>query len=421
MSPRTLRPLLLLSLTLSLALLVAASDADAGCGCTKPPPPPAAVRPAFAWPSAEVTVFDAALVPGHPYRVVFAPMQNGPEQAVEVVAIERRDLADGAVRTQLAVPLPELPLGPTAIRIVDAVTSGTVRALPDADFTVAPRPVGVPNGVGVYRFEGYRGAVSRAGKLLLSLDFDEVQHARVFEARATDLAFRFGEEDVVFYNVQGFLMQLLGQSMPGLFAIQTASGEASDLLRYSRHEFNTYFLKHEERNTHAVDPTDPNWHLDGTPHIDHDHHVLAIDARWPDGSPLAPGETASFTLEIRTETLFSKGIVGRDALEVTNRARIHSYRLDGEGQMQLGAEGHVLSNGEVKVTNDARVDGDAAATSFLVSGGGSISGQQHLLATPLAMLPVAVPTGLIDLGDLLVEEPLELGVGSYHVAKLEVK
>lgn len=419
MAPRSFRPFL--SLALALSLVLTAFEAHAGCGCTKPPPPPAAVRPAFAWPGAAVTIFDAALVPGQSYLVVFEPMQASSQQAVEVVAVERRDLADGIVRTQLVVALPELPLGPTAIRIVDAETMDLLHALSDADFTVASRPIGVPNGLGVYRFEGYRAAVSRAGTVLLSLDFEGIQHARVFEAHAVDLALRFGSEDVAFYNVQGFLMQLLDQRMPGLFAIDAASGEESDLLRYSRHEFNTYFLQHDERSEHAVDPTDANWHLDGTPHIDHDHQVLAIDARWADGSPLAPGATPPFTLEIRTETLFSQGIVGRDALRVHNRARVRSYQLDGQGEPLIGASGHVVSNGEVRVTNDAEVHGDATATSFDVSGGGIITGQQRFLDTPLDLLPVDVPAGLVDLGELRVEGPVVIGVGSYHVEKLEVK
>lgn len=418
MSFRFLRPFLLLVLASS---LFAASEARAGCGCTKPPPPPAAVRPAFAWPGAEVTVFDAALRAGRSYRAVFEPMNGSAEQMAVATAIERRDLADGVVRPQLVVPLPELPLGPAAIRVVDAETEELLLDLPDSGFTVAPNLVGVPNGVGVYRFENYRAAVSRDGRVLVSLGFADVHHARVFEARALGLPLHFDDEDLAFYNIQGFLMQLLGEGMPGLFAIRSAGGPASDLLRYSRHEFNTHFLQHDERREHAIDPTDPNWHLNGTPHIDHDQQLLSIAARSPGGAPLPPGSTAAFTLEIRTSTLFSEGIVGRDALTIHNRSRVRSYELDDQGQAVVGAAGHVVSNGEVRVDNEAQVHGDATASSFLVAGGGVITGQQRMLETPLDLLPVEIPTGLVDLGDLLVEGPMVLGVGSYHVAKLELK
>ena len=75
-------------------------------------------------------------------------------------------------------------------------------------------------------------------------------------------------------------MQLLDRGMPGLYALARARTD-SDVLQYSRHEFHTHLLAHSERAPHALDPGDPNWHLDGTPHIDHDHQLLAIDGRLP--------------------------------------------------------------------------------------------------------------------------------------------
>lgn len=408
---------------LAAAWLVFVPDAEAGCGCTKPPPPPAAVRPAFAWPGAEVTVFDPALVAGGAYRVTFLPPAGFRWRAVETTAIERRDLADGVVRPQLVVTLPELPLGPAMVKVEDLSDGRVLSQHFDRHFTVAPHPVGVPNGVGVYRFEHYRAAVSREGVVLLSLDFGDIQHARVFEARALDLPLRFGSEDLAFYNVQGFLMQLLGKAMPGLYAIGAAEGGQSDLLRYSRHEFNTYFLQHGERGEHGhlVDPSDPNWHLDGTPHIDHDHQILAIEARLPDGRLPAPGATEAFTLEIRTETLFSHGVVGEGELSVHNDARIQSYQLGPGGVPIPGSAGHVRSNGEVSVTNHAVVAGDATAPSIVQAGGGAITGLLHAPAQPLDLLPVDVPSGLFDLGRWVIETPQTLGVGSYRVEDLEVK
>jgi hypothetical protein len=407
---------------LAAAWLALASDAQAGCGCTKPPPPPAAVRPSFAWSGAEVTVFDPALVAGDEYRVTFHPPAGFRSRSVVTTALERRDLADGVVRPQLVVALPELPLGPAQVRIEDLTNHRVLRLHADRHFTVAPHPIGVPNGVGVYRFERYRAAVSREGTVLVSLDFGDIQHARVFEARALDLPLRFGNEDLAFYNVQGFLMQLLGKGMPGLYAIGAAEGGQSDLLRYSRHEFNTYFLQHGERGEHGhlVDPTDPNWHLDGTPHIDHDHQILAIEARLPGGSAPAPGATAPFTLEVRTETLFSHGVVGESALAVHDEARVQSYQLAG-GEVVTGGNGDVVSNGQVAVTDDAIVHGDATAQSFLVESGGWITGLLQTLQAPLDLLPVDVPSGLVDLGELVVEGPETLDVGSYRVARLEVR
>jgi hypothetical protein len=67
------------------------------------------------------------------------------------------------------------------------------------------------------------------------------------------------------------------------------------------------------------------------------------------------------------------------------------------------------------------VRGDATAADFLVAGGGWISGQQRPLVEPLSLLPVDVPAGLVDLGDVVVEGPAVLPVGSYRVDQLDVK
>src|SRR5438132_14075474 len=67
----------------------------------------------------------------------------------------------------------------------------------------------------------------------------------------------------------------------------------SDTLHYSRHEFTTYFLQHMERQPHAVDPTDGNWHLDGSRHVDHNHLTLALMGGG-NRAPPAPGAPPHF-------------------------------------------------------------------------------------------------------------------------------
>jgi len=213
----------LLRSSLLLAVLacavVASEPALAGCGCTKPPPPLASVRPSVAWSGAEVTLFDAALVAGQSYEIRFdSGTANGPPRRVTGTAVSKRDLSDGVYKPQVVVPLPAIPLGPASVQI-RTVGGAVIADLADDVFTVAPSPIGIPTGVGVYRFENYRAAVGRDGTVYLALDFGDVQHARVFDAQAVGLPLRFESRDLAFWNVQGFLMQLLGQNMPGLFAI----------------------------------------------------------------------------------------------------------------------------------------------------------------------------------------------------------
>jgi hypothetical protein len=397
----------------ALLLLASPQLARAGCGCTKPPPAPSPVRPAAAWSGSEVTLFGDALVAGASYRVRFRSGTASVTRFVDGVAILRRDLADAVEKPQIVVNAPPLPLGPTAIQVTDA-DGAVVIEMTDDLFTVAPQPIGIPTGVGVYHFDGYRAAVSRDGLVYLSLDFGDVQHARVFDAQAVGLPLRFAAEDVAFWNIQGFLMQLLGEKMPGLFAIHTANEADSDVFHYSRHEFNTWFLQHGERANHALDPNDPNWHLDGTRHVDHNKLLLEIAATLPDGSTLAPGATPVFTLAVRLETLFQHGAVGRDSVRVDNHAIVRS---DG---LLLGNNGDVLSNGPVSVRNQSTVLGDATGDSFEIDTGGIVTGALRPADPPVEFLPVAVPTGLVELGDFVVSTSTSLGVGSYHADKLEV-
>src|SRR5262249_22382920 len=150
-------------------------------------------------------------------------------------------------------------------------------------------------GKGVY--PGYRAAVGRDGVAYVSLDLTGMQMPMVFEAQAKGYPLRFGGDDVVFYNVQGFLMQMIQvgtQPVPGMFAFPADVGSlASAILHYSRHESVTYFLQHADHLPHSVDPKDPNWHLDGSRHVDHDHLILAIMGTL-NGVPPKPGSTPAF-------------------------------------------------------------------------------------------------------------------------------
>jgi hypothetical protein len=400
----------------SLAALLAAGPARAGCGCEKPPPPPAAVRPAVTWPGRDVTFFHEALEAGRSYRVRFVSALGGGSREVTATAVSRRDLADGAVRPQLVVPLPDLPLGPARIEVRAAAGPLTLD-VPDHAFTVAPPPIPILTHVDRTVFEDVRGAVGRDGVVYLSLDFSEIQHARVFRAQALGYPLRFTHDDVVFWNVQGFLMQLLGEDMPGLYTVSTGSLLDSDVLQYSRHEFHTHLLAHVERGGHALDPEDPNWHLDGTRHIDHDHQIIAIDGHLLSLLPPAAGATPPFDLVLETHTLFQHGLLGDDSVEVSGEAAVDSYD---SATALPGANGDVRSNGPVFVDTNASVAGDVAAESAAILG--SVTGSVSEGVAPLELLPVDVPSAAQDLGSLEVgnDDTVVLSPGSYRVDELIV-
>src|SRR5262245_40136808 len=273
--------------------------AYAGCGCDKPPPPPAAVRPNVTYAGTPVSFFSPSLQVGQTYTVTFTSM-SGQSATVPAQAVSKRDLADGVYKPQLTVSLPSLPPGPAGITITQAGQSLAFLSIPDSSFTVAPQPIVVPDQIGSFTYQNYQAAVGRDGRVYLSLDVTGTTMPRTFQAQAQGWPLSFTKESTVFYNTQGFLMQLASAPIPGLFSIASANATVdSDIAQYARHEFNTYFLPHAEHLPHSVDPSDGNWHLDGSRHVDHNHLILTIAGTVNGGVPPA-GATPVFTLQLNT-------------------------------------------------------------------------------------------------------------------------
>ncbi len=411
-----------------LAALVSATifntaPATAGCGCEKPPPLPAAVRPHATYSGAQVALFHPALVEGGSYEARFAPSSGGQIIGAAGVASVARDLADGLDRAQLTVSLPTLPPGPAAIEIVSVDDGSVVSAISDDHFTVVPDPIGMPDCYGEHVHQGVRAAVGRDGLLYLALDLSDLQRPTIFEAQAMGLPLRFGNEDVVFYNTQGVLMQALVdqqiEPVPGMFVLPARNPDTnSDTLHYSRHEFASYFLSHDERAAHAVDEINPDWHLDGTRHIDHNHLILSIDAVFADGSAPAPGATASFDLRLDTHSLFRNGLVGHAAMTVRDDAMTDSYDPQTRA---FASNGDIYSNGRVSLLGRAIVAGDVSGAEVITKQKAQILGDTFLVTDPLSFMNVARPAGLEDLGDITISpgESLTIeGPGSFQAGDL---
>ena len=408
--------------------VLAASPANAGCGCEKPPPPPAAVRPSVAYAGAPVALFSAALQAGRLYTVTFTSGTAMGTASVPALAAMRRDLADAVYKPQLVVPLPLLPLGPTRITVTDSTSRALVLAIDDASFTVAPTPLAVPAAYGKYHWPNFRAAVGRDGVAYVALDVSAVAQPRVFEARAVGYPLRFTGQDVVFTNVQGFLMQLLVRGslptgtvpIPGMFVFPaTNAATDSDVLHYSRHEFSTYFLQHMERQPHALDPNDPNWHLDGTRHVDHDHLILEIMGHLNDGSLPQPGATTGFDLAFTTSSLFAQGVVGASTVTMSGNGTIDSFS---RGRLTYGPQGDVMTNGTLTMSNGV-IRGNATARSFNLRRGATITGARTALTTPATFMEVKMPALLPELGTISLSGSMSQtihGPGSFHVSGLSL-
>lgn len=413
-----------LTCLLSVFLLGQPTPVKAGCGCDKAPPAPAQVHPHATYAGQEVTIFDAHLHDGQGYLVTFTSGSTGDSVMVEALATTRRDLADGLAKPQLSIPLPPLPLGPTSLSVRGAGDSQPFLVADDTALTVVPQPIALSTAVGEQVLPNFQAAVGRDGTVYVSLDLTDTTLPRTFHAQALGYPLRFTQHDVVFYNTQGFVMQLLAEDMPGLYAIDAASGVDSDVLQYSRHEFNTYFLQHDERQAHSVDASDANWHVDGTPHIDHNHLIVAIAGILDDGSLPVPGATPAFGLTLNTYSLFQHGIVGDVSVEITDTTSTYSYNSHTGNPYSYESDGDVLSNGLVSVQQSAWVVGDVTGFAFDINHSAWVAGDTILATEPLAFLPVDLPSNLEDLGSLQVTGQNTTftlsGPASYQVSELSV-
>ena len=422
-------PLAMAALVASATILSVPHAANAGCGCSKPPPAPAQVRPSVAWSGIPISIFGSALKDGTGVRVVFQSATSAQPVAVDGTVVVRRDLADGAARPQVVVPLPALPLGPASITVLAANGGATLVSSPATDFTVAPAPLAIPSGAGEFTWSGYQAAVGSDGVVYLSLTVADVRHPMIFDASAVGYPLRFNAEDVVLYNAQGFLMQLLiedgkrkkAKPMPGMFVFPASDATyRSNGVHYSRHEFNTYVLQHQEREPHAVDANDPNWHVDGTRHVDHDHLILALVARFADGSTPRPGATTAFDLVLRTSSLFSNGIVGVDSLSLAGNASTRGFDSK-TGSPATG--GDVLTGGTLSMRGTSFVDGDATADRIKLSNQAVIRGTVGTLATRPSYVEVQAPSMIPQLGAIQLEATTRtiVGPGTFAVSSLRLR
>jgi len=295
MSGRTLRPLIAVSAVFIAPLL--ASPAHAGCGCDKAPPPPAEVRPAFGSPGQSITLFGDRLRAGKTYRVRFEG--DGDSESVTAEAVRKRDLADRAMKTQLVVEVPWMSPGPTRIKVTR--DDDTVMRVDEEQFTVLQRQLRLEESDGITIAKCYRAAVGHDGTVYFPVQVGAISQHMVFSGLAERYPLLFDAGDVAIYNTQGFLMQLLTPDKAGvLYTIEDTGSPDSFVLTYDRHEFVTYKEQHVHQGNLALDPSDPAWHVDGTPHVDHDNLVIAIAGRLESGRLPRPGKTPPFDLSVAT-------------------------------------------------------------------------------------------------------------------------
>jgi hypothetical protein len=132
--------------------------------------------------------------------------------------------------------------------------------------------------------------MSRDGHLFFALDMRQVRESTLIDVRLIELLFPLAPDSVTGWNVQGFNVGTL-RNVPDdprfgwrLFGAndEDANGGNAYRIRYWRHEFMTWEAAHHPGGSkiQVEDPLERDyWHQDGTPHIDHDHIVIAVDVQ----------------------------------------------------------------------------------------------------------------------------------------------
>jgi len=338
----------ILAIVATLVMLGVPAPAGAGCGCDKPPPPLAAVRPFVGFADAKATLFDARLVPGQWYSVQFMARSDGSNDWSRGQAKLVHDFADGQYRSGVQVAVPPVSFGPTSIRVYDD-SGALVYQLTDDQFTMTAAPISLHQFGETVSRDGYQAGIGSDGTLYIPVDVKEVTDATTFTGATAGFPLAFTPQNVVMYNMQGFLMQLLDPTVPGLFQIQAgtalksatsllnpllsptptnvpsdfltaltapltstsgsgssglsgSSNQTSTILSYWRHEFGTYKEQHRQQDAFQTD-ADPDWHADGTYHVDHNTIVVAVSGKLADGSIPRPGATPPFRLVIASSQI----------------------------------------------------------------------------------------------------------------------
>jgi hypothetical protein len=289
--------MMLLSAATALAVLWSL-PAEAGCGCAKPPPLLQVVRPAFASPGDTVTFFPPDNRSGV-YEVKF----DGSD-AIKTAAVYKRDLADGQYKWQVVVRAPLFSPGPKAIEVHGPKKDFYVAR---EEFTMMQPALRLQQGDGETVTTCYRAAVTADNVVLIPLDITAITDHMIFNGLGENYPLLFSASDIVIYNTQGFLMQLLTPQNAGIYAIEDPGNPNSVALTYDRHEFNTYREQHAHLDGWGLDPSDPAWHTDGTYHVDHNHLVLAIKGTVENQGAPPAGRTPRFDFKVTTALADANG------------------------------------------------------------------------------------------------------------------
>lgn len=303
------RYLLIFPLTFLLLFFSLLSSVHAGCGCDKPPPPPSPVVPHVAFVRMKITLFHEMFQKGQRWTVVLrnGSTQSSPRRATVVLQRDISDVTGQTITPRLLFTIPPtFPPGPTSILVYRGTESFFI---PESDFTVIGAPITVTEKKSKSIKVGYTTAVGEDGTLYFSLGgLTKVCQPMKFKTLMEGNPLRFAiTGEIVITNSQGFLIETLvctaSKCTPKSHYFPNSRAhhdEESDRMEYWRHSFVQYCLDHRRGAPKAIDPRDPNWHKDGTPHVDYSTLIFAVSGQYDNGALPSSGEIV-FDLNLESD------------------------------------------------------------------------------------------------------------------------
>ena len=89
----------------------------------------------------------------------------------------------------------------------------------DTQLTITAAPIQLHDFSETAAWAEYRAGVGSDGTMYIPVDVSQVSDATTFTGAANGFPLSFTPQSVVMYNMQGFMMQLMDPTVPGLFQI----------------------------------------------------------------------------------------------------------------------------------------------------------------------------------------------------------
>ena len=284
-------------LFLLLAILLFASPIHAGCGCDKPPPLPSVVVPEVSYYNGKITLHHSNFRAGHVWQVKFTNGRS--DWLTSATVVDKKSLTNGGqLSPQLVVTVPNVDRGPTSITL--SRTGMLPITVPSSEFTItgAPMAMPTPNTATTYT---YSAATGTDGLTYLAMSgLQNICQALDLTGVINNWPLTYGPGDIQIINAQGFHIETLDAGELGHFGIDAGSYPASNMLSYSRHSFAQYCADHQPGGIKAVSGTDPDWHVDNTPHTRYDALIFIIDGKINGATPTAGARNLSVTITTST-------------------------------------------------------------------------------------------------------------------------